>query len=359
MGLFDKVKKQLLKVIEWEDSSKDTIVYKYPLTDRTEIMNSSTLVVRPSQIALFVHKGQICDVFAPGTYTLSTENIPIITKILALPTGFDSPIKAEVYYVNTKQMTGIKWGTSNPIMMRDKDFGTVRIRAFGVFSFKVENAKKFMEEMFGTNEIYKTNDVCEQAKPMVLQAFTDAVAESKISALDLAANYKEFSETILEASVNDFSKFGLKLCSIVIENISLPKEVEEALDQRSKLGILDDKMGTYTQYQAANAMREAANNPNGNNMAGMGVGISAGMAMGGMFGQAMTGMTPAQNKPSNLGTGESEDLKECPNCHNKINKSMKFCPECGSKQPTARFCHNCGTKLAENAKFCPECGEKL
>lgn len=359
MGLFDKMRKQMLKVIEWEDSSKDTIVYRYPLTDRSEIMNSSTLVVRPSQIALFVHKGQICDVFAPGTYTLSTENIPIITKLLSLPTDFDSPIKAEVYYVNTKQMSGIKWGTSNPIMMRDRDFGTIRLRAFGVFSFKVDNAKKFMEEMFGTNEIYRVDDVCEHAKPMVLQAFTDAVAESKISALDLAANYREFSDTIVESSVDDFAKFGLKLCSLVIENISLPKEVEDALDERSKLGILDDKMGTYTQYQAANAMRDAAQNPNGNNMAGMGVGISAGMAVGGMFGQALNGINPAQNKESNLGTGGTDELKECPECHNKINKSMKFCPECGAKQPLAKFCHNCGYKLTESTKFCPECGEKL
>lgn len=358
MGIFDKLKRQVLKVIEWEDDSKDTIVYRYPLTDRDEIMNSSTLVVRPSQIALFIHKGQICDVFAPGTYKLSTENIPIITKILALPTGFDSPIKAEVYYVNTKQMTGIKWGTTNPIMMRDSDFGTVRLRAFGIFSFKVENAKKFMEEVFGTNQIYKTEDICEQIKPMVLQAFTDAVAESKISALDLAANYREFSKTVVDTSVEEFESFGLKLCTLVIENISLPEEVEKALDERSKLGILDDKMGTYTQYQAANAMRDAANNPNGNNMAGLGVGISAGMTMGGIFGGAMNGVEPAKDKPSTLSNG-NDAMKECPECKNMIKASMKFCPECGAKQPVAKFCPNCGTKLGEGAKFCPECGEKL
>ena len=357
MGLFGKMKKQILKVIEWEDNTKDTLVYRYPLTDRTEIMNSSTLVVRPSQVALFVHKGQVCDVFAPGTYKLSTENIPIITKLLSLPTGFDSPIKAEVYYVNTKQMTGIKWGTANPIMMRDKDFGTVRLRAYGVFSIKVENDKKFMEEVFGTNQIYKTSDICEQAKPMVLQAFTDAVAESKISALDLAANYKEFSQTIVDTSIEDFAKFGLKLCTIVIENISLPKEVETALDERSKLGILDDKMGTYTQYQAANAMRDAAKNPNGNNMAGLGVGLSSGMTVGGMFAQAVNGV---KNKDTGLSQNqENEELKECPECHKKIKKSVKFCPECGAKQPQAKFCPNCGAKVSENNKFCPECGEKL
>ena len=362
MGLFSKIRRQILTVIEWEDNTKDTIVYKYPLTDRDEIMNSSTLIVRPSQIALFVHKGQICDIFAPGTYKLSTENVPIITKLLSLPTGFDSPIKAEVYYINTKQMSGIKWGTTNPIMMRDADFGTVRLRAFGVFSFKVENAKKFMEEMFGTNQIYKTDDVCEHMKPMVLQAFADAVAESKISALDLAANYREFSQTIVDTSAEEFAKFGLKLCTLVIENISLPKEVEDALDERSKLGILDDKMGTYTQYQAANAMRDAAKNPNGNNMAGMGVGLSAGMTMGGMFGQTMMGVQPAQNKESNLGTGgaaASEATKECPECHSKISKSMKFCPECGAKQPVSKFCPHCGAKLDGTPKFCPECGGKL
>ena len=362
MALFSKLKKQILKVIEWEDSTKDTLVYKYPLNDRDEIMNSSTLVVRPSQVALFVHKGQVCDIFAPGTYTLSTENIPIITKLLALPTGFDSPVKAEVYYINTKQMPGIKWGTANPIMMRDADFGTVRIRAFGVFAIKVENAKKFMEELFGTNPIYRTGDVCEFAKPMVIQAFTDAVAESKISALDLAANYKEFSQTIVDTSIEDFEKFGLKLCSIVIENISLPQEVEKALDERSKLGILDDKMGTYTQYQAANAMRDAAKNPNGNNMAGMGVGLSAGMAVGGMFGNAMAGVQPAQDKKTGLSKPASEtssETRECVSCHASILKGVKFCPECGAKQPTAKFCPNCGTKVNDTSKFCPECGEKI
>ena len=356
MGLFNK--RQFLKVIEWQDSSKDTIVYRFPLTDRDEIMNSSTLVVRPSQIALFVHKGQICDVFAPGTYKLATENIPIITKLLSLPTGFDSPIKAEVYFVNTKQMTGVKWGTPNPIMLRDRDFGTVRIRAFGIFSFKVDNAKKFMEEMFGTNEVYKVDDVCDQLKPMVIQGFTDAVAESKISALDLATNYKEFSDTIMQTTQEEFDRFGLKVCTFAIENISLPEDVEKALDERSKLGVLGDKMGTYTQYQAANAMRDAANNPNGNNMAGLGVGLGAGVGLGNMFAGAVSN---AKDTPSSLGTGDSPagGEKVCPKCGAKVAAGSKFCPECGEKIPTAKFCPDCGAKLADGAKFCPECGRKL
>ena len=351
MGLFSK--KQLLKVIEWNDNTTNTMVYRYPLTDRDEIMNSSTLVVRPSQVALFIHKGQIADVFAPGTYKLSTENIPIITKLLSLPAGFDSRIKAEIYYVNTKQITGIKWGTSNPIMMRDNDFGNVRVRAFGVFSYKVENPKTFMEEMFGTNAVYTSEDVNNQMKPVVIQSFADAVAESQISALDLAANYREFSSTIIETAQGDFEKFGLKLCTMVVENISLPEEVEKALDERTKLGVLSDKMGTYTQYQAANAMRDAANNPNGSNFAAMGVGLGAGATIGGTLGQALATAKDTPKEEVKTGT------KKCVKCGADIPIKAKFCPECGESQPTNKFCSNCGAKVASDAKFCPECGNKL
>lgn len=351
-------KKQLLKVIEWTDNSKDTIVYKYPVEDRYAIMNSSTLVVRESQVALFMHKGQICDVFAPGTYKLSTENIPFLTRILALPTGGENTITADIWYVNTKQMTGLKWGTQNPIMMRDADFGNVRIRAFGVYSFKVENAKVFMKEMFGTNPVYKTQDVAEQVKPMVLQSFGDAVAESKISALDLAANYKEFSQTIIEASKEEFANFGLKLCTMVVENISLPPEVEKALDKRTELGIMSDKMGTYMQYQAGQAMVDAANNPSGGNMAGMGVGLGAGVGIGQAFASALNAQDKPRVQPAKDQEPQTSQTK-CPQCGTMVAKGAKFCPECGTKMPTAKFCPECGAKVADGAKFCPECGTKL
>lgn len=371
MGLFGKLKRQLLEVIEWKDSSKDTIVYRFPLTDRDEIMNSSTLVVRPSQAALFIHKGQIADVFGPGTYTLATENIPFLTKMLALPTGFNSKIKAEIYFVNTKQFVGLKWGTQNPVMMRDADFGNVRIRAFGVFGFKVDNPKAFMEEVFGTNEVFTVDDITTQIRSILVQGFSDAVAESKISALDLAANYKEFSSKILECSQEGIEKIGLKLTSMVLENISLPDEVEKALDERTKLGIMEDKMGTFTQFQAAQAMRDAAQNPSGGNMAGIGVGLGAGAAMGQMFAGALA----TENKPR-----EPQNL--CIKCGAKLKANAKFCPECGAKQTLScpkcgatislndKFCPDCGqslkntcpkcgTELKDGAKFCPECGEKL
>lgn len=356
MGLFNIFnKRQLLKVIEWEDNSKDTIVYRYPLTDRDEIMNSSTLVVRPSQVALFVHKGEIADIFAPGTYKLATENIPIITRLLSLPTGMDSPIKAEIYYVNTKQFASNKWGTQNPIMMRDADFGTVRLRGFGIYSFKVDDAKLFMKEMFGTNQVYKLADVAEYLKPLVINAVTDAIGESKISALDLAANYKEFGETVIKCSAEEFNKIGLKITNFVIENISLPEEVEKALDERTKLGVLEDRMGTYTQKKAADALEAAAKNPSGNNFAGLGMGLSAGATLGGVYANNLN----MQNAPKveNTQKGSAEG-KVCTTCGAKMAAGAKFCPECGAKQE-AKFCPECGTKLNDGAKFCPECGKKL
>ncbi len=354
MGLFNLFsKKQLLKVIEWEDNSKDTLVYRYQLKDREEIMNSSTLVVRPSQVALFVHKGEIADIFAAGTYKLTTENIPIITKLLSLPTGGDSPIKAEIYYVNTKQFASNKWGTQNPIMMRDADFGNIRLRGYGIYGFKIDDAKLFMKEMFGTNQIYSLDDANEYLKPIIVQAVTDAIAESKISALDLAANYNEFGTKIVDVAQEKFAKVGLKITNCVIENLSLPEEVEKALDERTKLGVLEDKMGTYTQMKAANAIEEAAKNPSSGNMAGIGVGFGAGSAMGSMFANNLS----TANMPKVENKAQSK-TKKCTNCQKDIPQDAKFCPECGTKQE-AKFCSNCGQKLEGTAKFCPNCGEKV
>lgn len=347
MGLFSFIKKQLLEVIEWEDNTKDTIVYRFPVQKREEIMNSSTLIVHPGQCALFVHKGQIADVFAPGTYKLATENIPFLTKILSLPTGFNSPIKADVYFVNTKQFTGQKWGTQNPIIMRDSEFGNIRVRGFGIFAFKVDDPKTFMQEVFSTNAIYSTTDITDHCKPILIQGMSDAIAESKINALDLAANYKEFSNNVQTISQPEFAKLGLKLTSFIIENLSLPSEVESALDERTKMGVLEDKMGTYTQYQAANAMRDAANNPSDGNMAGIGIGLGAGATLGQVFANSIS----TQNIP------KEEKTTTCPKCNTKIAENKKFCPECGEN--LGNSCPKCGTSVKKSNKYCPNCGEKL
>lgn len=347
MGLFDFIKRQLLEVIQYKDTDKDTIVWRFNLKDREEIMNSSTLIVGPNQTAIFVHKGQVCDIFGPGTYKLATENIPFLTKLLSLPTGGNSPIDADVYFINMQQFTGIKWGTQNPIMMRDADFGNIRLRGYGVYSFRVDNPKAFMTEMFGQSEVYRVEDVEEQIKPMIIQSLTDAIADSKISALDLAANYEEFSKDVLTCAENKFAPFGLKLATLVIENLSLPEEVEKALDERTKLGVLEDKMGTYTQYQAANAMRDAAQNESDGNLAGLGIGLGAGTAMGNLFAQGLN----MQNPTKDNGNGNKT---QCVKCGANINVNAKFCPECGAAQ--GNTCAKCGASISKNAKFCPECG---
>lgn len=368
------IKKNLLKVIEWKDDTKNTVVYRYPLTDRYEIMTGSTLVVRESQVAIFVYKGQIADVFEPGTYKLSTENLPFITKILSLPTGFESPIKAEVYYVNTKQFTGQKWGTQNPIFLRDNDFGMVRLRGYGIYSYRIVDAKKFMKEMFGTNNLYTTDDVAEQLRPMVIQAITDTIAESKISLLDLAANYKEFSDTIVNNSGSEFEPYGIKLEKLVVENLSLPEEVEKALDERSKLGIMEDKMGTYAQMQAATALRDAANNPNGSNMAALGMGFGMAGTMGQVYSNSMSNIENKVKSKTKTCAKCGADIGEkakhcsecgaaqypvCPKCKEMLSARAKFCPNCGEKiAPAKKTCTSCGEELKSTAKFCPNCGEK-
>ncbi len=378
MGLFSFLKRQLLKVIQMEEMPANVLVKKYRLEDRDEIMNSSSLVVRPGQVAIFVHKGEICDVFAEGTYKLASENIPVLTKVLSLPTGFDSPIKADVYFVNVRQVTGLKWGTQNPVMMRDKEFGNVRVRGFGVYAMQIIDPKVFMRQVSGVSDCTIEN-VDGQFKPMILEALTDTIAESKISALDLAMNYREFSDEVLKVAENSMSKFGVKITSMVIENISLPEEVEKALDERTKLGILKDEMGTYTQYQAANALRDAAQNESDGNLAGLGVGLGAGTTMGNIFANALAGQNMQNNNQNNAqekvecvcpgcGANLMKKAKFCPECGVKIVKTcskcghelknnQKFCPECGT--PTGKVCPKCGKSISNKAKFCPECGEKF
>lgn len=348
MGLFKKIKKQLLAVIEYKGGDKDQIVYRYPLTERDEIMTSSTLVVRESQAAIFMHKGQIADVFLAGTYKLKTENIPFLTKLLSLPTGFESPIKAEVYFINLRQFTGVKWGTQNPIMLKDADFGNIRVRGYGIYSFKVTDPRAFLKEMFGTNEVYTVSDVANQIRPMLVSNLTDSIAESKVTALELASQYREISEIVLKHGKEEFATFGLDLCTFVIENLSLPDEVEKALDERTKLGIMEDKMGTYTQYQAANAMRDAAQNTSGGNLAGLGIGLGAGGTVGQMFSQNLSTQNPQ---------AKVDNVVECSNCGAKIKRRSKFCAECGARQ--GFNCSNCGAEVKATSKFCAECGASL
>lgn len=348
MGFLKKiVTSQFIDVIEWKDNTQNTMVYRYDM-DGKEIMMGAQLTVRESQVAVFVNEGQLADIFQPGRYELTTGNMPIMTALKSWKFGFKSPFKSDVYFVNTKQFLDRKWGTSNPVMMRDTEFGMIRIRAFGVFAFRVKDPEVFLKEVFGTNGMFTAEDVEGQIKRTLVSGLSDALAESKIPALDLAANYQELSTFVQKALNPQVETLGLTLTGFVIENISLPEDVEKAIDKRTSMGVAGD-LNKYAQYQAAEAMREAANNPNGG-MAGMGVGMGAGAAMGQMFAQSMN----AANQPKPAAT------VPCISCGKPIPPASKFCPECGASQvPQEKTCAKCGAKLEADARFCPECGQKV
>jgi len=351
MGLFDFIRNQAIDVIEWTSSSPDTMVYKYDRNGK-DIMMGAQLTVRESQVAIFVNEGQIADVFTPGRYTLQTQNMPLMTKLQSWAYGFNSPFKAEVYFINTKQFLNMKWGTANPVMMRDAEFGMIRLRAFGVYSFRVADPTVFLKEVFGTSALFTTEGVEGQIKRMLVSGLSDAIAESKIPALDLAANYDELGELALKALSPKVTALGLELCSFVIENISLPEEVEKTMDRRTSMGVLGD-MNRYTQYQAAEAMREAANNPGGG-AAGLGAGMGAGAMMAQMFTQSMQQPQQPQQPVQQPAGGKSF----CSECGQQLNPGAKFCPNCGAKQAVGGVCTGCGNPVQPGTKFCPNCGQK-
>jgi len=353
MGILNMIKGQLIDVIEWADPTSNTMVHKYDMNGK-EIMMGAQLTVRESQVAIFVNEGQLADIFQPGRYELQTSNMPIMTALKSWKFGFNSPFKCDVYFINTKQFLDMKWGTSNPVMMRDAEFGMIRLRAFGIYSFKVSDPETFLKEVFGTAALFTVEGVEGQIKRTLVSGLSDAIAESKIPALDLAANYEELSNYAMNAINPKLAKLGLTLCTFVIENISLPEEVEKSMDKRTSMGVLGN-LDQYAKYQAAEAMREAANN-GGNGMAGMGVGMGAGAAMGQMMAQAMSGA--AAPAPATAPAAPAAGAV-CSACGAKIAAGAKFCPECGAKQGGPAVCPACGKEIPAGSKFCPECGAKV
>jgi len=280
MGFFSN---QLIDIIEWLDNTTDTMAWRFPRGDN-EIKNGAKLIVRESQVAAFISGGKLGDVFQPGTYTLSTPNMPILSDIMGWKFGFVSPFKAEVYFVSTRTFTDRKWGTKNPIMLRDADFGIVRLRAFGTFAVKISNPGNFIKQISGTNGQFSLEQLDDQLRDMVSARFADALGASKIAALDLAGNYEQIGRYICPKIEADFEPFGIQIVNFLVENISLPPEVEAAIDKRSSMGAIGN-LGAYTQYQAANAIPIAAANSGG--MAGAGAGMAMGVAMGNSVAQSL------------------------------------------------------------------------
>jgi membrane protease subunit (stomatin/prohibitin family) len=276
MGLFDWVFGQFIDVIEWTDDSHDTMVYRFP-RQNNEIKYGAKLTVRESQMAIFVNEGVIADVLEPGIYELETKNLPIMTSLQHWDHAFNSPFKAEVYFVNTKRFTDLKWGTKNPIMVRDPEFSMVRLRAFGSYEIRITDPKQFMNEIVGTDGHFTVDEIDEQLTNLIVSKFTTIVGESNIPVLDLASNYEKFSGYISEKIAPYFGEYGLHLTKILVENISLPNEVEEALDKRSSreiTGNLDDNI----KYETGNALGKEGSSSMGD-MIGMGAGIAMGQTM--------------------------------------------------------------------------------
>ncbi|MGN6606648.1 MAG: SPFH domain-containing protein [Jatrophihabitans sp.] len=292
MGLMDRVKGQFIDIVEFLDTSRDTIVWRFP-RQGNEIKLGAKLVVREGQTAVFENEGTIADVFTPGTYTLETKNLPILSDLKGWKYGFNSPFKAEVYFVATRQFTDFKWGTQNPITLRDAEFGMVRLRAFGTYSLQVEDAAKLLRQLVGTDPQFRTDEVGEFLRQTIVGKLAPAIAAAKIPVLDLAANQETIAAGLATTLTESLAEFGLRVPRFVIENVSLPPDVEAALDKRTSMGVLGD-LNQYTKFQAANAIEDAAQNPNGGNSGlGLGVGVALGQQVGSVLSPAAAAPAPA------------------------------------------------------------------
>jgi excisionase family DNA binding protein len=295
MGLMDFIKGELIEIIEWTDDSRDTLSYRFPDEDK-EIKRGAQLIVRESQIVQFVYLGQFGDLFAPGKYTLTTDNIPVLTTLKGWKYGFQSPFKADVYYVTTRLFTGNKWGTSNPVMVRDEDFGIVRLRAFGTYDFRIVEARLFLKEVAGTDHHFRLDEFSDVMRSRLVSAFSEALATSRIPALDIATRYSELGEALLPL-INPVlkSKYGIELGTFVVENVSVPPEVEQAIDKRSSMAAVGN-LNDFVKYQMATGFEKG-----GPGVGGIGAEMAVGMAManqmmnqpGGITGQTTPPAAPA------------------------------------------------------------------
>lgn len=278
MGLFEKLRNELIDIIEWIDDDRNVLVWRFPRY-QNEIKNGAQLIVRPGQVAVFVHEGRLADVFQPGRHQLSTNNLPILSTIMGWKYGFDSPFRCEVYFVRTTQVTDLKWGTPNPIMLRDADFGPIRLRAFGTYALRCTDAAALIKQLVGTDGKFEADEVGELMRSMISESFAQVLGQSQIAALDLAANYRNMSDTLRKSVVEKVDdEYGLDVPQLFIVNISFPEAVEKALDTRSSMGVIGD-MQKFQQFQMGQAIPEIAKNPAGGvATAGMGIGLGFGVA---------------------------------------------------------------------------------
>jgi membrane protease subunit (stomatin/prohibitin family) len=340
MSLRDFIAKQWIDVIQWTESEDGVLAYRYPMQDM-EIQNGGMLTVRESQMAAFVNEGKVADIFGPGLYKLTTQTLPILTYLQNWDKKFQSPFKSDVYFFSTRLQTNQRWGTATPITIRDKDFGMVRLRGYGIYSWHISDAKAFHTKVSGTREIYHVADIEGQLRNTIIGRMTDAFAQSNVPFLDMAANQVVLGAKIAEGLNPMFTDLGLTLDSFVVENLSLPEELQKMLDTRVGMNMLGD-MNKYTQYQVANSLPIAAGNESGG-IAGLGVGLGAGLTMAKVMTNALrpgeipppapAAAPPTGPAPTGAAPAAGAATKFCFNCGKPIARVAKFCPECGTSQP--------------------------
>ncbi len=379
-------RKQFLDILEWEDPGQEILVYKYPMQDN-EIQNGGKLVVRPGQCAIFVDQGKIADVFLEsGTYTLSTQTLPLLTNLKSWSYGFKSPFKSDVYYVSTRRFIDQKWGTPQPMLMPDPQFEQVEIKAFGTFSFRVMDPAQLLVDVTSTNKVYTVEEIRGQLRSYIVSNFAPIVAQQGVTVARLIENYQIIDQAVLQAVNGRFQNLGLEIISFVTQNISLQQELQEAMRKRSSVNIMGD-LNTYSQVQKMQAMRDSVNNPgmNAMNQAGMGLGMGAGMGQAMVQGMQNTagasGGTAAQQQQQGHPQQQSQQAHQhqphqqsqqagsgtlsCSHCGASVQDGAAFCSNCGKRieaappQAQVKFCTQCGGQNSADAAFCAQCGHKI
>lgn len=362
----------ILDVIEFLDPTGRQIVHRVPEGGSGEFRLGSQLIVRESQAAVFFRDGKALDVFGPGRHTLSTANIPLLANLISIPFGGTSPFRAEVVFVNLADLIDMKWGTMEPVTFRDREFGMVRLRAFGTYAMAVQDPQLFVNKIVGTQGLFETTQIEDYLRNIIVSRFNDTLGEQMQTLLDLPSQYNELGAALRATVIEDFANLGMNLKAFFITSITPPEEVSKRIDERTGMGVVGN-MQQYMQFQAAQAMGSLASGGDGGgggsgvaDAASAGLGLGAGMGMGAGMAQiiaqgmqggggAATQSAPAQ--PGATPTSTASTLT-CYNCQAQIPANSKFCPECGANQ-TAKTCSNCGANNPPNAKFCADCGTKL
>jgi len=334
-----------LENIEWFDETGQELVHRLPESGSGEIKWGAQLTVRESQAAVLFYQGKARDAFGPGRHTLKTANLPILTKILSIPWRGDSPLRAEVYMVNLKYFTNLKWGTRNPVAFRDKELGLIRIRAHGIFNIQVVQPVLFINSLVGTMGTISTDEVSSYLKRVIVSRLNDFLGERLDTIIDLPGKFDEFSLEMQQRLTLDFAHFGLRLSHLYITSITPPEEVQKAIDDRSRMNVITD-MEKFVRMKAAMAMEKAAENQG---EAGAGLGMGIGMMMPAMFNRAAAA-SQGQDQPP------AAEMIPCPDCGNEIDRDSRFCPKCGHQLVVLSQCHECGKNLSPNAKYCSRCG---